>query len=182
MIVQSYKIMSNNEQIQLLTKRVTLLEKDISELKEIIKNVSEPKLTKSTKSTKSTKLTKSTNETNSINPINSINSTNSTNSTNLATPTNKQVIKSQKKQEKIEFKQNVPKFGTAWTNEEHEKLLSEIKANESIEQIALKHQRTKGGIENRLRKHIQLCRENGKSDENIARELGKDLLFVMQYI
>lgn len=141
--ISTKQIMSTDEQIHLLTARITLLEKNISELQAMVNKLGGVK--------PATKHIKKTNQ---------------------KTPPN---------DKKSELKQRLPNVGTSWSDAEHTNLLNELKAANTIEQIATSHQRTTGGIESRIRKHIKICRDKGTSDETIASELGKDLQFVMLY-
>lgn len=146
--------MSAADQFHLLTARVTLLEKNISELQAIV-----GKLNGSSSGPKPVpKVTKAAPKTN---PKTS------------STPA--------PHKPKSDLKQRLPNVGTSWTDAEHATLLTELKASNTIEQIAASHLRTTGGVEARIRKHIKIAREKGSSDEAIANELGKDLQFVELY-
>lgn len=61
--------------------------------------------------------------------------------------------------------------GKIWNSIEDEKLLKYIEQNKSINEVALLHKRTTGGIRSRLHHHAYLMHESGKTVDEIRKTL-----------
>ena len=81
-----------------------------------------------------------------------------------------------------EDKEYPSNMGVKWTNEEELLLLEQLNNNENVEIIALKHKRTVGGINARLRDIAYKMFLNKKSFEEIIKKTKLDLDSIKQTI